>query len=381
MQYRTEIDGLRALAVLPVILYHAGFSGFSGGFVGVDVFFVISGYLITSIIFTELQAGSFSLSGFYERRARRILPALFLVLACCLPVVWWLLLPHELVAFARSLLAVVLFVSNLLFWQETDYFATDADLIPLLHTWSLAVEEQYYLFFPLLLLLCRACGKRGLMALLGLIALVSLAFSEWGWPTDPAANFYLIPTRAWELMLGALAALYLQQTPPQAGLALTARWVAELLSALGIFLILLAVFMFDTSVHFPGLYALVPTLGAVCIILFASPATLAGKLLSLPPLVWVGLISYSAYLWHQPLLAFARIQYFIEPDQSLLGGVALLSLLLAWLSWRFVEKPFRNKQAFSRPQIFILSLLGSAAFAVIALILVMADGVPARFSD
>ncbi len=373
MHYRSEIDGLRALAVLPVILYHAGLPGFPAGFVGVDVFFVISGYLISSILLNELQAGTFTLSGFYERRARRILPALFLVLATCLPLAWWLLLPHELEGFARSLIAVILFLSNLLFWQESDYFAAEAELIPLLHTWSLAVEEQFYLLFPLLLLLGWRLGKTRLTVLIVLVATLSLAFSEWLWRVDAGANFYGLPSRAWELMLGALAALYLHQRPQPGG------WLAQGLALLGLALVLGSAMLLDNSLPFPSLYALLPTVGATLIILFATPNNGAGKLLSLPPLVGVGLISYSAYLWHQPLLVFARIQPYREPDAWLLGTTAALSLLLAWLSWRFVERPFRVRQRFSRWGIFLLALLGSCTFLAIGVGLLAADGVPGRF--
>ena len=209
MRYRKEIDGLRALAVIPVILYHAGFNWFSGGYIGVDIFFVISGYLITSIIIKEQDAGTFSLANFYERRIRRILPALFFVLLVTLPFAWLWLLPHELKDFGKSLAAVILFASNFLFWKESDYFAADAELIPLLHTWSLAVEEQFYVFFPIIMMLFWVLGKRKLVAIFSVIGLLSLGLTEWGWRNFAEANFFLIPTRAWELMIGSLVAFYL----------------------------------------------------------------------------------------------------------------------------------------------------------------------------
>lgn len=375
MIYRREIDGLRALAVLPVILFHAGFAWVPGGFVGVDVFFVISGYLITSIIADELAAGHFTLAGFYERRARRILPALFLVLLTCLPAAWYLLLPAEMVEFGNSLMAVATFVSNILFWWQTDYFAATAEQIPLLHTWSLAVEEQYYLLFPLCLWLGWRLGQRWLVGLIALVALLSLGWSEWLWRQSVEANFYLIPSRAWELMLGALAAFYLRHKQPGQGM------LAQLASAVGLGLLAYAVLAFNEGIPFPSLYALVPTVASVLLILFASPATWVGKLLASPPLVGVGLVSYSAYLWHQPLFVFARMQATEEPDKLMMAGLSLLTLLLAYASWRWVERPFRDRRRFTRQQMFTGALLGSLLLVAIGFWLVAAEGFPTRFAD
>ncbi|MBC7505776.1 MAG: acyltransferase, partial [Sandarakinorhabdus sp.] len=198
-RYRPEIDGLRALAVLPVMLFHAGFGVFSGGYVGVDVFFVISGYLITTIIAEERAAGRFSLVRFYERRARRILPALFLVMVVCLPFAWWWMLPVELADFGRSLVAVVLFVSNVLFWRTSGYFDLAAEAKPLLHTWSLGVEEQFYVVFPLVIALGWRFGIRRLTIGLGIVTAMSLMASAWVLNHDAQASFFLLPTRAWEL--------------------------------------------------------------------------------------------------------------------------------------------------------------------------------------
>ena len=199
MIYRREIDGLRALAVVPVILFHAGFQAFSGGFVGVDVFFVISGYLITSIILAELETGTFSVVNFYERRARRILPALFFVMLACLPFAWLWLLPDYLKSFSQSLVAVPVFASNILFWITSGYFEPAAELKPLLHTWSLAVEEQYYVFFPLFLMLTWRLGRRWILSILAVLLVVSLAAAEWGSHAEPVPTFFLLPTRGWEL--------------------------------------------------------------------------------------------------------------------------------------------------------------------------------------
>ncbi len=210
MQHRPEIDGLRALAVVPVIFFHAGIEAFSGGFVGVDIFFVISGFLITTILVGDLERGDFSIGRFYERRIRRILPALFFVVACITPVAVALMIPMQLEDFARSALAVVFFVSNILFWRETGYFAPAAEEQPLLHTWSLSVEEQFYVLFPLALAALWRFGRQRTTLVFAAIAVVSLAASEVGWRVAPTGNFYLLPTRAWELLAGSLCAFVLR---------------------------------------------------------------------------------------------------------------------------------------------------------------------------
>ena len=211
LTYRPEIDGLRAFAVIPVIFFHAGFKLFGGGFVGVDIFFVISGYLITSIILSEMENGKFSLINFYERRVRRILPALFFVTLVCVPFSWMLLISKDMKDFAQSLIAISTFSSNILFWLESGYFNTAAELKPLLHTWSLAVEEQYYLLYPLFLILSWRLGKRWILALLTAAFLVSLGLGHWGAYNKPHAAFYLLPTRAWEILIGIFAAFYLSR--------------------------------------------------------------------------------------------------------------------------------------------------------------------------
>jgi peptidoglycan/LPS O-acetylase OafA/YrhL len=374
MIYRKEIDGLRALAVIPVILFHAGFEWISGGYIGVDIFFVISGYLITTILLQEQQQGSFSIVNFYERRARRILPALFIVLLVCLPFAWFWLLPHELKDFGKSLIAVVTFVSNILFWLETDYFTADAELIPLLHTWSLAVEEQFYIIFPLFLALFAGKHKRIMVIMVIITALLSLGLTEWGWRYFAEGNFYLIPFRAWELMIGALTAFYLFYKPQPKGL------ICHIGSLLGLVLILLAIFFLDKSIPFPSVYALAPTLGTALIILFANQQTLVNKVLSFKGFVMIGLVSYSAYLWHQPLFVFARAYYMEMPTTSIMVILSIVSILMGYISWRYIEAPFRNKQRFSQKHVFIASLLVGIAFILIGVALVTSDGAIYRFA-
>lgn len=334
MLYRREIDGLRAVAVMPVILFHAGFSVFSGGFVGVDVFFVISGYLITTIIVSERRAETFSILSFYERRARRILPALFTVVAFAFPFAWLWMTPEQFSDFGRSIAATALFISNVHFWEHTGYFAQDAELQPLLHTWSLAVEEQYYLIFPLLLLLLGRFHRQRFLFVISIMAIASLSVSEWGWRNEPDANFFFTFSRFWELLAGSLCAIVILDRGP---------WKNETLSLLGLTLIIFAIFYYDDTVPFPSVWALAPVGGTVLIILYGRSGTLVARLLSMRGFVGIGLISYSAYLWHQPIFAFARIRSFHEPDQSLMMALSVLALALAALCWRFVEQPFRRR--------------------------------------
>ncbi len=350
MKYRAEIDGLRALAVLPVVFFHAGISTFSGGYIGVDVFFVISGYLITTIIINELQLGQFSLARFYERRARRILPALVTVAVVCLPFAWLWLLPRDMKDFAESVMAVATFSSNILFWQESGYFDTAAELKPLLHTWSLAVEEQYYILFPLLLMLLWTLNRALLVPALLLLFGLSLAVAQWGAYYKPPAAFFLLPTRGWELLLGGFCAVYLQKPRDHPPL------LNQVGGILGLGLISWAVIQFDHTTPTPSLYTALPCLGTALIILCARANTFAGALLSAKPLVGIGLISYSAYLWHQPLLVFTRYKFTAAQYQDWLWFNIFATFILAYLSWKFIENPARGKSVFkNRRQVFIAS--------------------------
>lgn len=372
MKYRPEIDGLRTVAVMPVIFFHAGLDLFSGGFVGVDVFFVISGYLITSILIDDLQKGTFSIARFYERRARRILPALFLVILCCAPFAWAWMLPSQMEDFGRSVIAVVFFASNILFWQDIDYFAPAAEDNPLLHTWSLAVEEQFYIFFPILLLWLWRFGRNPAFYVVLGICIASLFLAELGSRTAPGATFYLLPTRAWELGAGSLCAFVLNRRGPLSN---------GYLAAAGLVGVLLAATLYDKTTPFPSLYALLPVVGTALIILYAGPSTVVGKLLSLRGMVAIGLISYSAYLWHQPLFAFARIRSLTTPSEPLMIALSLLALGLAYFSWRFVEAPFRRKSGMwlpARRQVFAASLLASLALCIAGGIVVSRDGAVLR---
>ena len=371
MKYRAEIDGLRALAVVPVILFHAGFELFSGGFVGVDVFFVISGYLITTILIEDIENQRFSIVNFYERRARRILPALFFVMLVCIPFAWLWIIPSQMKDFSQSLVAVSLFASNILFWRESGYFDAAAEEKPLLHTWSLAVEEQYYVLFPIFLMLAWRFGRNRVFWMIVVMAAISLLLSEWGWRNKATANFYLAPTRAWELFAGSIAAFIVQKRGVQKN---------DPLATLGLAAIVFSIFFYDETTPFPSVYALAPVIGVVLLVLYADKATFAGKLLSMRGFVGIGLISYSAYLWHQPLFAFARIVSANEPVWVILLGLSFSSLLLAFLSWRYIETPFREKERIGRNGIFIVSLAGLIFFSAIGYLGDKSDGFGERKS-
>lgn len=309
LSYRPEIDGLRAIAVTAVILFHGQVLPVPGGFAGVDVFFVLSGYLITAILLREVEAGEYSLWRFYERRTRRILPALAVVLLATSLAAWALMIPSQLEAYSETLLAVVLFISNLLFAANSGYFSPILEEAPLLHTWSLSVEEQFYLVFPLMLAATLRRAPRALPYVIAGMALASLAIAEWGWRNEPDINFFFTLSRFWELLAGSAAALILRRRKlaPQGGLA-----------ALGLAMILGAMVWQDGATPYPSIHTLLPVGGTVLLVLFAQAGTLVARILSTRGMVAVGLISYSAYLWHQPLFAFARITAQDAPSDAVM---------------------------------------------------------------
>ncbi|MEQ1953167.1 acyltransferase family protein [Mesorhizobium sp. CN2-181] len=370
--YRADIDGLRALAILPVVFYHAGIPGFAGGFVGVDVFFVISGYLMASLITGEMERGEFSLLRFYERRVRRIFPALFVMIAACSVVAWFALMPKEFIYFANSVRNAVLFISNYRFEREIGYFDIAAETKPLLHTWSLAVEEQFYIVFPLTLMLLGWLAPRRIALVLLVVLAASLAASAWTVYQKPEAAFYLSQYRIWELLLGAMLAF---NVVPKASHPL----MREALAAAGVVLIAFAVFTYSDATVFPGLTALVPCLGAALVIHGRTSGGPASLLLRAPPMVFVGLVSYSLYLWHWPIVVFTR--YFDGPELTIAQGglVVAASFVAAVISWRFVERPFLGHTG-RVPRVF------AGAAAVITLASVFAAhvdaerGVPGRLA-
>lgn len=366
--YRPDIDGLRALAVMSVVLYHANPFLLPGGYIGVDIFFVISGYLITSILRKEIEGGRFSLAQFYLRRAKRILPALTVVLFATLVAGALFLLPADFRLLGRHMLYTGLFLSNFVFWKETGYFDEAAELKPLLHTWSLGVEEQFYLAWPLLLIL--VLRKRTVLRpLLGVLVLASFAVACWAVVYQPAAAFYLLPMRAWELWVGAGLALGLFPRTQH-------RWVKHVCSLVGMGMILVGVLALDEHSSFPGWNALLPCAGAALLIGVGEQALCNRYLLGARPVVWVGLMSYSLYLWHWPVLSLSRLILPHRPDSVFLLALAVF---LSALTYRYVETPFRTGGFRDRID------LRHAAFATLATAaigggILLGKGIPGRFS-
>jgi peptidoglycan/LPS O-acetylase OafA/YrhL len=364
--YRPEIDGLRALAVVPVILFHAGFPQVRGGYLGVDIFFVISGYLITRILCQDLASGAFSIFRFYERRARRILPALVVVILFTLPFALLWMPPDAMSSYFRSVIAAATFWSNVHFWQASGYFSPNADEQPLLHTWSLAVEEQFYIVFPLLLWLLWK-WRRSLVAMLGGLAVVGLAVALFQTRFDNDVAFYFLHSRAWELLAGAMLAAAERQ----------GFWRPLMHKAIGQGLSLSGALACVVALVFGASHALTPVwpniaavLGTLLMIACATPDTLVGRILAWKPLVGIGLVSYSAYLWHHPLFAFARLRSVDEPSLNLMIVLSIASFALAYLTWRYVETPFRRRSFLSRQKVFatagavivVLAASGGVAF-------------------
>lgn len=360
VDYRADIDGLRAIAVLSVLIYHVGFYWqgekiLPGGFLGVDIFFVISGYLICKILLKEINAGAFSFINFYERRARRILPVFFFVVLLSAIVAPFLLSSEALQEFVSSIVPAGGFVSNFFFWLQDTYTAEPSLRKPLLHTWSLAVEEQFYLLFPLFLWIVwkKAAGK---MTLIFSIAVgASLLYAEWSSYYLPSANFYLLPSRIWQLLAGAILAVLHSQGK--------FRQTHGAFAYLGFVLVVFSLLMFDDTTRHPSLYTLLPVVGTVMMIMAVPTSHCLNKMLSNKPMVVIGLISYSLYLWHQPVFAFARVYTGGELNVWHKTCLVGLCFTLAWLSWRFIETPFRLANKVSQQQL----LYALSSFCIILL--------------
>jgi peptidoglycan/LPS O-acetylase OafA/YrhL len=371
--YRPDIDGLRAVAVLAVVFFHAHFPGFSGGFVGVDVFFVISGYLITGIIWRELQSGSFSLSDFYMRRAKRIFPALFTVLMVCAAAASFLLIPSDLEKFGRHLNSTVLFYTNFDL-LKVHYFDNPSVEKPLLHAWSLSVEEQFYVIWPVsFFLMARYLPRRLLLPAIIALAAFSLALSEYKLSSDHEREAFFLPHyRAWELLTGAVLAIAPRISWP--------RMLAEILAAAGLAAIIYAAVFYSRATAFPGVHALLPCAGAAFIIASCQMPTRTAQLLSLRPVRFVGLISYSLYLIHWPLFSFATLYLNGPLDMPHGAAAVLVSILLAYLSWRFVETPARRAKLSYKP---VLMRAGAAmgALCCVGVVFQSTHGLPSRVDD
>ncbi|MGE4266703.1 MAG: acyltransferase family protein [Deferribacterales bacterium] len=371
LKYRSDIDGLRTLAVMPVIFYHAGITLFSGGYVGVDIFFVISGYLITSIIVRELDEDKFTIANFYVRRVKRIFPALYFLLAFTFILSFFSLMPTHFEGFGKSVVSTVLFGSNILFWRESGYFDAQAETKPLLHTWSLGVEEQFYIFFPIMLMLIARYGSKKYVRFALTLFVLSFGLSVWGTKNYPEAAFYLIPFRTWELMLGALIALgFFPKTEKPVYL--------HAMSVTGFLMLCASVFMFETTTPFPGYAALLPCVGTALIIM--AQGGVINRILSLKPFVWIGLLSYSLYLWHWPLFALRNYWESIHIPEFYKSDVFLIFLTFAFSSFSYyvVEKPLRVKKIQNKKVFFRYAYAVMAAGCIIGGYVIVKKGLPER---
>ena len=371
---RRDIDGLRAIAVLSVLLFHARVPYFSGGFVGVDIFFVISGYLITAILYREMAGDRFSLITFYGRRVRRIIPALLATMAAVLALSWFLFLPKDLADTGQGLAATSLFASNFLFYFKTTYFGPAAGNMPLLHTWSLAVEEQFYIFFPLFLLLAMKLARRHALAIVFVAAAASLAISGWLAFRHPTEAFYFPVSRAWELLLGSLLSMSVQtKAIPKSS--------SQVLATTGGALVVGSVVLIGSATPFPG-FAAFPVCFGTALIIYAGTGgatTLVARLLELRFFVFTGLISYSLYLWHWPALVFARYWLIDPPSAPAIACILAASYLLAAASWRWIEQPVRHGKILrNQNALFAAGFVGLAGIAAVGAIIVLRGGFPGR---
>ena len=361
LTYRPEIDGLRAIAVGAVILYHAqinilGHQPFKGGFIGVDIFFVISGYLITSIILKELvTTGSFSFKYFYERRLRRILPALLFVMLASLPFAWMYLLPDTLIDFSKSIFYSLGFSSNFYFYYSDQQYGAESSLLkPFLHTWSLSVEEQFYILFPIVLLITFIYQKKYLVYVLIVIFVVSFGLANWSSINYPFISFYFFHTRIWELLAGSILSYF----EIIRGYRIKNNSINSIFPKIGLLLIVHSIIFFDNGIYHPSFQTLSPIIGTCLIIWFSDKNEFITKILSSNLFVGIGLISYSLYLWHYPIFAFARITYFFEDNILREISIGLIILILSILTYYFIEKPFRNKKnSFKKILIIVLSII------------------------
>ena len=381
--YRPEIDGLRAIAVGAVILYHSqitifGHQPFKGGFIGVDIFFVISGYLITSIILKELLInGSFSFKHFYERRIRRILPALLFVMLVSLPFAWMYLISHSFVDFSKSILYSLGFSSNFYFWYSGQQYGAGSGLLkPFLHTWSLSVEEQFYILFPILLLVTFKYFRKHLLTILVVGLIISLQMADWGSRSYPSASFYFLHTRMWELLAGSILA-YFEIT---LGHRSKNKTLNLILPSIGLFLIGHSILFFNDKMFHPSFYTLSLIIGVCLIIWFSNKDELITKILSLKLFVGIGLISYSLYLWHYPIFALSRIIDFTGGGVFKKLSLGLLILMLSIFSYYFVEKPFRNKNNKFKV-IFSLITISISVLMIFNFRVIQKDGYPNRLPE
>ncbi|WP_193315059.1 acyltransferase family protein [Poseidonibacter ostreae] len=382
LKYRSDIDGLRAIAVLSVVWYHAFPEYFKGGYIGVDIFFVISGFLISGIIFENLEKNKFSFREFYTRRIIRIFPALLLVFLFSLFVGWLTLLPGEFEQLGKHISGGASFISNFILWNESGYFDNIAETKPLLHLWSLAVEEQFYIIWPLLLFFTWKFRFNKFFLIL-VILLISFCINLYLLSKDPSGTFYLPFSRFWELLIGSFLAYVIFYNKLNSDKyngyleKFNLKFFANILSLIGIILISYGLYSITKISEFPGYLALYPTLGAMLIILSGQISWIGQRVLSNPIFVWIGLISYPLYLWHWPLLSFARIIEDGTPNNMIIYTAVLLSILLSWVTFKFIEKPLRNSNDKGKKAILLIILMviiGAIGYAIF-----IKNGIPDRF--
>lgn len=360
MKYRQEIDGLRCLAVCAVILYHFKFSVFSGGFLGVDIFFVISGYLLSVYINENYE--KFSFQEFYLRRARRIIPLLLFICISTIPFAFYILIPKDSYSFFTSIIGVVLLIPNIIFWKDTSYFDGEVSFKPLIHTWSLGVEEQFYLLFPILYLLVLKLEPIKRIILLLLLFFSSFLLCLYSVDWRPVANFYLLPTRIWEFMAGSLGYIYLINNK-----IILNHKCNSIFSIIGLLLVIIPIFLIDEYVPYPSLFTLPAVIGTFLIIVFCKSHTLTYKFLAFKPFVFTGLISYSLYLWHQPIISLYSYQKADNLNYLEILICLLLIFSLSFLSWNFIELPFRNKLVISTKKFLFFWLISSSVLLLISI--------------
>jgi peptidoglycan/LPS O-acetylase OafA/YrhL len=378
MKYRREIDGMRAIAVGSVMLFHAGLGILAGGFLGVDIFFVISGFLITRIILDELEAGRFSIVNFYERRIRRIIPALVVMMALVTPIAYLIMLPDDLKNFGQSLVATSLSANNVLLYVTSGYFALATEFKPLMHTWSLGVEEQYYLFVPLVMILAfKVWRRKAVFAAIVALSLISFGVCLVLSTRNPDANFYLIFPRIWELGCGALGSILLNRLRSHG----TFERFGGMLAAIGLVATVVPMFAFSSAMSLPSWPTAIPVLGTCLVLIYAAPQNAAGRLLATPPFVGLGLISYSVYLYHQPVFVVARLVSLTQPSPRLMTALIVPTLALGWASWRFVERPFRDPRRISRAMVFTLAAITTGLLCAIGGLLHFTSGFYSRWPE
>ena len=383
LTYRPEIDGLRAIAVGAVILYHAqitilGHQPFKGGFIGVDIFFVISGYLITSIILKELvTAGTFSFKHFYERRIRRLLPALLFVMLVSLPFAWMYLLPSSFIDFSKSILYSLGFSSNFYFWYSGQQYGAESGLLkPFLHTWSLSVEEQFYILYPIVLLIIFKYFRKYLIHILILGFVISLGLADWSSKNHPSINFYALPNRGWELLAGSILAYFEINN----GHRSKNKTLNLILPSIGLLLIGHSILFFNDEIFHPSIFTLSPIIGVCLIIWFSEKNEIIIKILSTKLFVGIGLISYSLYLWHYPIFAFARILEFNQESLFINLLLAMTIFILSFFSYFLIEKPARKKN-FSLRKLFNIIFLAYVSLIFFSLTVIIYKGFGSRMPN